>query len=171
MSSDSQDCLTLEEVVASVHGPNYDLYAILGLQPNASQADIAHAFTIKSVDMIPDPNSEQSPQDLMELEMKHNALKAAFTLLSHGNSKLVDDWPQSDGQPGNNHWMSSLFPSDGLVVDESRQVDESGERTNNNFPCNFHILLDHFCGNLRDASSPELPPVTDGKKSMTGSSR
>lgn len=127
MSSHSQECLTLEEVVASVYGTDYDLHAILGLQPQSSQVDIAHAYTIKSIEMIPDPDIEQSPEELLELEMKHNALKAAFTILSNGNSKFVDDWPQSDeeAKPGD-QWISSLFQSHEPEFYKSRQAVQDG---------------------------------------------
>ena len=83
------NCASLEELVEDEYGPSYDLNAVLGVDENASHADVVNAYTMQSIRNMPDPDYTLTNEELFVIERKQNALRAAFTILSNKKHQFI----------------------------------------------------------------------------------
>mmetsp|Transcript_6540 Transcript_6540/g.9573 ORF Transcript_6540/g.9573 Transcript_6540/m.9573 type:complete len:216 (+) Transcript_6540:1-648(+) len=92
--SNNLQCASLEEIIEAEYGSSYDLNAILGVDEHASHADVVNAYTMLSIRNMPNPESDLTAEELLLIERKQNALKAAFTILSNKKHQFITGSPK-----------------------------------------------------------------------------
>ncbi|XP_072953014.1 uncharacterized protein [Typha angustifolia] len=149
-----------------------DLYAVLGLNKECSDAELRNAYKKLAMRWHPDKCSASGNTHLEEAKEKFQEIQGAYSVLSDSNKRFLYDVGVYDSDEDNNG-MADFLGEMAQMMSQTKpneSAHESFEELQQLFVDMFQADLDGgFCGAQRNDGSDRFAPPSAASRSPSGS--